>query len=294
MEDDLFYRTDEDYSFGSKIFILFSRENLASSSLHIPFTNYKQHESYISFALSTQIYTPENLSSSKLIQNDRPYAGYAYFESAFYQSYQNTLYSLAMQIGAVGDATHMDALQEFVHRATDSEIPEGWDNQLSNELILQVNYNYKKHVTLEKFLGLESVIIPEFGFNLGNASTKAYLGTLLRYGWGIPKNYGAFTINDSTYSQVPLSKDSISENFLFCFNVGVRGNGIARDIFLDGNSNVKSHSVEKNNFTLSMVYGFSFHYANFSLDWVHNYTTREYVLQDKLHKYTSFQFSYDY
>ena len=294
MEDDLFYSTDEDYSYGSKLLFLFNRENLDAQSLQIPFLEPQKYENYISFAFSNQIYTPEDLEESEVIENDRVYAGYIYLEAALYQSCKNSLYTLALRIGVAGEGSHMEFVQKSVHELTHSKIPQGWDNQLSNEFILQVNYNYKHYLSFNDFLGLEVVVIPEYGFNLGNASTKAYLGSLLRYGWNVPKNYGAFSINNSTYSQIPLSKTVPSEKFLFCLNFGVQGNGVAQNIFLDGNSNRESHRVEKNNFILNVIYGLSLKYRSFGFDWVHNYTTREFTLQKDPHRYTSVQFSYSY
>lgn len=294
MEDDLFYGTDEGYSYGSKLLSLFLREGLDTDSIHIPFTDYLSQDSYISFALIDQIYTPSDLERTTLDEDDRPYAGYLNFETALYQATPIQLHSLVLQIGIVGKSSYMESLQKSIHQLTGSDTPKGWEHQLSDELTIGVNYNYKRYYDLEDILGLESTFIPEFGVNLGNASTKVYTGGLFRYGWGIPSNFGAFSINESSYSQIPRSKESREEKWMFCFNLGAKANLIAKDIFLDGNSNHPSHSVEKNNYTLSMVYGLSLSYKKFSFDWVHNYITEEFVLQKKPHKFTSFQFSYSY
>ena len=294
MEDDLLYRSDEAYTYGSKLLFLFERESLDESFFHIPFTEYKKAKNYVSFAFSDQMYTPEDIETSELIETDRPYAGYIYVESALYQVTQQTLSSLAFEIGVIGEASHMDDLQKSIHKATGSDEPQGWKNQLSNELALQLKYNYKNYIPLEKVFSLESVIIPEFGVDFGNVSTRVYTGALLRYGWGIPKDFGSFTINNSTYSQIPLSSNIKASQWRFCFNFGAKVNAIARDIFLDGNTVVSSHSVEKKNFTFNLLYGLSVHYQSFSFDWAHQYTTKEFVGQDKAHLYTSFQFSYNY
>jgi hypothetical protein len=277
-EDDLFYTTDEEYSYGSRLLFLYEKDT----------------DSYISFSIAQQMYTPENLTATELITDERPYAGYIYFESALYEVKKNHLNTFVFQVGLVGDATRVDRVQKYFHDITDSEDPQGWSNQLSNELTVQLNYNHKIYYEIGSAFDMEHVVIPEFGFNLGSASTTMFLGTLYRFGWGVAKNFGAATISNSSYSQISLDKKSMQKDFGFWFNLGLRANAIAKDIFLDGNRNVESHSVEKKNFTMDGVYGLSIYFKKFTFDWIHNYKTKEYTTQKKEHKYTSFQVGYHF
>lgn len=286
---------DQAYTYGSKISVLFLREDIKESFLHIPFTDYQVADNYISFAYAHQMYTPGDLEDANLIPDDRPYAGYMYFETALYQSSYYTLSSLVFQVGLVGPSTQMESVQKAIHSIIGSPDPKGWEHQLNDELTLQINYNSKTYMELDKIFDIESVLIPEYGFDLGNASTKLYAGALFRYGWDIPKNYGSYAIDNANYSKVPLKKDQkFKKEFAFCFNLGARANIIGQNIFLDGNTNTHSHSVEKKNFTLNVIYGFTLVYDQLSFDYIRTHTSKEFDLQKELYSYGSFQLSYNF
>ena len=153
----------------------------------------------------------------------------------------------------------------------------------------------KKYHKLDKILGLDAVVIPEYGFDLGNVSTKIYGSALFRWGWGIPKDYGVTPIDNTTYSKIPLSPDNSYENgWSFCFNFAAKANLIARNIFLDGNSIRESHNVDKNYLTATGSYGFSLNYDQYSLDYIRTHTTKEYKTQDGYFSYGSFILSYNF
>jgi hypothetical protein len=295
MENDADFRTDQAYSYGASISTLFLREDLNNSLLHIPFTAYQKQDNYISFSYAHQIYTPELIEEIELVTDDRPYAGYAYFQVGLYQSYNKTLKSLIVQLGLIGPSSGMEQVQDFVHEIIGSPIPEGWDNQLKDEFTFQINYDIKHFIETDDFLDLHSAVIPEYGFELGNVSTKLYAGTLIRWGWGIAKDYGVAPINNNSYSKIPINKTIESLNgWNFCFNFSARANLIAKNIFLDGNSFVKSHNVEKNYFTVDAGYGFSLSYNKFTLDYLRKHTSKEFKNQKNMNSCGSLLFSYNF
>lgn len=295
MENDADFRNDRDYSYGSSLAMLFYRDNLENSILHIPFTDYKNHDNYISLSYVQQIYTPKNIDSKELIKDDRPYAGYSYLQTGLYQSNDNNLKSFIVQIGIVGPASKMNKVQEFIHNLIGSPIPQGWENQLSNELGFQLNYSEKQNYIADKILGLESNFIPEYGFELGNISTEIYTSVLFRWGWNLAKDYGVNSIDNNSYSKLPtIANNSYKKRWGFNFNFSTRANIVLRNIFLDGNSFNESHNVEKNYFTINAKYGISLSYDQFSLDYIRTYTTKEFKTQDDIHSYGSLLISYNF
>jgi len=280
-EDDLFYQTDRFYTYGSRLLFLYEREK----------------DSYISFAFTNKMYTPEDLDAKYIIEDDVPYAGYLNLEAALYERDDTTLSTYIFQLGFVGPATHIDRLQVYMHKLTDSDLPQGWDNQLNNELTFQFNYDKKYAFEIQKkFFGFSSILLPQYGFQLGNVSTKAYAGAMYRLGsQEVMQNFGASSIGTSSYGQIPLtSKQRYKKELHLCADLGFQANAIARNIFLDGNTNTTSHSVEKKNYTLNVLYGVSLTYDHFSIDWIHTFTTKQYETEPKPHIYTSFQVLYHY
>jgi hypothetical protein len=293
IENDADFRTDEAYTHGASITALFLRKDIRDTIFHIPFTDYKKQDNYISFAYAQKIYTPQDLESSELIEDDRPYAGYSYIQTALHQSYNHSLKSLTFQIGLVGPSTGMESVQKTIHDIIGSPYPQGWEHQLGDELTIQLNYDETIYIKTKDIYSYKSVVIPNYGFELGNASTKVYTGALFRIGNYIPDDYGSLPLNSNSYNKIPLEKSyQPAKGWNFCFNFSLKANLIARDIFLDGNSNRESHSVDKNNFTINGGYGFSLFYNNFSMDYMHTHTSKEFKEQDYYTGYGSFIFSY--
>jgi hypothetical protein len=293
MENDADFRTDEAYTYGADISVLFLMDD--ASYLHIPFTDYRAQNNYISFSYAHQIYTPEDLEKSELIVDDRPYAGYMYLQSGLYQSSNNHLKSLIVQLGFIGPSTGMESVQDIIHSIIGSPDPQGWDNQLSDELTIQVNYSDKYYIDMSPFFDLEANLVPEYGCDLGNVSTKVYGAVLYRFGWNIAKDYGTYALDNTSYAKISLDPmQTYKDRWGFSFNFSFKANAIAQNIFLDGNTLVESHSVEKNNFTLNGSYGFSVSYGHWGLDYLHTHTSKEFKLQDSPNSYGSFLFSYNY
>lgn len=290
-ENDADVRGDNDYTYGSEIGVLFYRKNIGDSYLHIPFTNYKNQDNYISFSYAHKIYTPIDLETSELVRDDRPYAGYMYLKSGLYQSSNNNLKSLTLQLGMIGPSTKMDIVQHHIHSLIGSEDPKGWDHQLKDEFILQLNYSHKKFIAFSN----KSAFIPEYGFELGNASTKAYVGGLYRWGTNIQKDYGSMQMDNPNYNKIPLDpKIKYKSSWSYCFNFGLKGNIVARDIFLDGNSFKNSHNIDKNIFIAEFIYGFSFNYGRFSIDYLRKHLSHEFKIQNRYPNYGSLVFSYNF
>jgi len=297
-ENDADIRDDGAYTYGGALGILFFREDINNSLLHIPFTEYKDSDNYISFTIAHQMYTPQDFESSLLIKEDRPYAGYLYLQTSLHQSKNSTLKSLSLQVGVVGPSSKMQEVQELIHSLIGSPDPQGWQYQLKDEFIFQLNYAQKKYYNLDNIFkyGYNASIIPEFGIELGNASIKAYTSALFRWGKNVPKDYGSFVMDNSNYSKIPLNIKQNGENkkWRYYLNVGLKTNLIARDIFLDGNSFQESHSVEKNNFLLDITYGLSFAYKRFGIDYIRRHSSKAFKTQDGYYSYGSLLFSYNY
>jgi len=298
-ENDSDTSNDEAYSYGSSISLLFLRKDLQDSILHIPFTDYKNTDNYISFAYAHQIYTPGEIEFFELLPLDRPYAGYGYIESGLYQSSNNNLKSLNIQIGMVGPSAGMEAIQKVIHKLIGSPKVNGWPNQLKDEVTFQLNYSEKQYYNLDNIFGLNnsSSIIPEYGVNLGNVSTKIYGAALFRYGLNVTKDYGSSQIDNTTYNRISLDADYDYKNdnrWRVFLNISAKANLIARNIFLDGNTNKDSHSVDKNNFVMTGSYGISIAYNQYSFDYIRTHTSKEYKTQDELYSYGSLLFSYNF
>ncbi|MEN8147923.1 MAG: lipid A deacylase LpxR family protein [Campylobacterota bacterium] len=294
-ENDVFSNTDSDYSDGSRLSVLMYRTEGEDEWLNIPFTDGFERVHFISFSLTQQIFTPDDLTRSDLIVDDRPYAGWLYFETGLHQSSETDLDSLSMQIGVIGPASRMKELQSFIHEIIGSEPPQGWDNQLNNELGLQLNYQHKWRYVPQPVLGMESSIVPFVGGELGNIAVKANTGILLRMGWNVPEDFGSSSIDEAGENGIPVRRKclfTVSKPWSLNFSLASGGTFVARDIFLDGNTFSESHSVEKNYFKGYGSFGLSGRYKNFSLDYIQTYHSTQFNSKKGIHSIGSVVLSY--
>jgi len=181
-ENDADFRQDGSYTYGSAVGALYGIED----------------DEYISFAIAHQMYTPQDFEDPNLIEDDRPYAGYLYFQTALHRSLNNTLHSLTFQFGIVGPSAKMEEVQKIIHSLIGSPDPKGWQHQLKDEVIAQINYAYKHYYNLDNIFdyGYDASFIPNIGIELGNASINGSLMALFRWGKNVPKDYGSYLINN--------------------------------------------------------------------------------------------------
>mgnify|MGYP002266673314 CR=1 FL=1 len=294
-ENDLFSNSDNEYTDGSRLSVLMYRPDAQNEWLNIPFTDSFERARFISFSLTQQIFTPDDLTRSDLILDDRPYAGWLYFETGLHQSSETNLDSLAVQIGIVGPASGMEELQKYMHDILGSGPPQGWDNQLNNEVGVQLNYQHKWRYVPQPLLGMESSVVPFVGGELGNIAVKANAGVLLRMGWNVPEDFGSSSIDEGGENGIPVRRKClymVSKPWSFNFYLSGGGTFVARDIFLDGNTFSESHSVDKNYLKGYGSFGFSGRYKNFNLDYIQTYHSRQFKNKKDVHSIGSVILSY--
>ena len=297
LENDAEFDTDVGYSDGSKFSVLLYRPNVEDHWLRIPFTEGLARSNFISFSAARQMFTPDDLDATEVVEDERPYAGWFYYEMGLHQSSQRHLDSLVVQVGVVGPASLTEAYQTYIHDLLDVSNPAGWDNQLSNEIGLQLNYQHKWRFVPTEIWGMESSIIPYAGGEFGNIAIKANSGVSLRVGWNIAQDFDTSFIDDVGESGIPVNPNSVaggSKAWSFNFNLSAGGSFVARDIFLDGNTFTESHSVEKNLLRGYGRYGFSARYKSFIIDYHRVYNTEHYKTQGYGHKYGAIYLSYLY
>ncbi len=300
MENDAVVNTDFGYTHGGRISLLFFRGDTKDSFLNIPFSSYKDTNNFISFAYANQMYTPSDIKETTLLDNDRPYAGYSYIELGLHQSSKRDLDSLTLELGVIGPSSGMESLQNKIHIVLDAHNSNGWDNQLEDEYIFQLNYMHKWRLVHEDIANLNSVLVPYLGANLGNRSTKMSGGALYRIGYNIPSDYGVNSMNEGSFSSIPTHSKAIvndpSKWSLF-LNLAGGTNLVFRDIFLDGNTFEDSHSIDRNMFNAYIMAGFTYRYKHFTLDFFHSYYSEEFESEEyyKDYKgYSSIIFTYNF
>jgi hypothetical protein len=295
MENDLFSGTDEHYTSGFKLsWSSHDLEQLSDSRYAnpllplfniLPYINEKAYQKNLVFALGQNIYTPVDTDAYGLIEDDRPYAGWLYLGVGVVWKDEVVRNSLVLDIGVVGPWSYAQETQRMIHDLRDLDHPNGWDNQLGNEVGFTLAYErmwrWPKH---ERRSGFDWEILPHAGAAVGTVRTFANAGAELRAGLNLPDDFGTSSIGPAATTSTPV--DGMMAANRSWFDVGaylfarVDGRAVARNIFLDGNTFSNSHSVDSNVFVADLSAGAALNYKNTKLAYALVYRTEEFKGQD--------------
>lgn len=194
LENDLFTGTDRHYTNGVRVSYLSAENNVPDwvENLARPLPFFADEGNLrVAYALGQTMYTPEDITIAAPQPDQRPWAGFAWGTIGLTNDAGSRLDNLELILGVVGPASQADDTQEFVHDLIDTTDPNGWDNQLHNEPIVNLSYKRSWRGWAEfETVGLEVDTTPYVGGALGNAFTHANAGFLLRVGEDLPADYG--------------------------------------------------------------------------------------------------------
>ncbi|GJM22526.1 MAG: membrane protein [Planctomycetota bacterium] len=256
-------------------------ESLDLFELEVPHDNTRR--THVGLVFGQVIFTPENLTTERLILDDRPYAGWLYtglvhttslFDDDDTRRRDEQAY-VELDIGVVGPLSYAEQTQTIVHRAINADVAKGWDNQLHNEAALLLRVGRQSRDAYWNDGGAWSGdSISGWQLNAGNVAVSALLGNTWRWGYELPRTFALGVGERSTATgNLNGAPDSIYGFF------GVDGRAVLRDIFLDGNSFRDSHSVSKQNFVGAARAGIAWHSGNWFLAFAHERRTREFEEQ---------------
>ena len=126
-------------------------------------------------------YTASDLKRSDILRGDHPYAGTKQLRafSIADDSVRRQRVSSSLNIGVIGQGAGGAEIQTFIHRRTGNTIPQGWGNQIRNDLIL----NYEAGVEREAYRRDTRLLVTASGIGrVGTFNTAATLGLTAMFG----------------------------------------------------------------------------------------------------------------
>ena len=246
-----------------------------------------------SFCIGQNIYTPEDTAATQLIPEDRPYAGWLYLGFGLVAKQGSHRYDkLELEIGMVGPYSFAEDVQTYWHSLFGLRVPQGWDNQLNNELGIALHYEQaRRFARRDVMFGLKFDALPYFGGSLGNVYTCAAAGFTLRLGSRLDDDFGPPRIRPSLPGSCYFRPARGYSWYLFA---GGEGRVILRDIFLDGNTFSDSHSVDKKPFVGDVQAGLVVHWNRFRLAYTQIFRTKEFEGQDSADIYGALSISHHF
>lgn len=289
-ENDVFSKNDGQYTNGLKLLWVSGPLNdyaedtrlpsWSSNAIEsLPLVNAPATTKHVALSIGQQIFTPQDIDTPNLLVDDRPYAGWTYVGAALHAKSEKVLDSLELDIGIVGPHSYAREVQKEMHNLVDSQDPQGWGHQLSDELGLVLVYE-RKWRTWQLGLGDANLFecIPHLGAAVGNVYTYANAGGEIRLGVNLPDDFGTALIRPAGDGSIPAAKAKNNKIGVYLF-AAVDGRAVLRNIFLDGNTFTDSHEVDKKDFVADLMAGVSVYFNRFKITYSHVYRTKEFETQ---------------
>jgi len=187
------------------------------SKLLLPY----RHESMssTSLLLVQNMYTSSDTRIPPTLKNDRPFASYIYLgiKRLNIDSKKKLRITNNLNAGVIGRYSPGSFLQTLVHKTfPTNDIPQGWETQISNDIIINYNYEAEKCLTETGKANLSAIAL----FNAGTLYNNAGIGLRAQYG-----------ISDSRFSYANPAKSAKWQAYVYAQAVG---RFIAYDATLQG------------------------------------------------------------
>jgi outer membrane protein LpxR len=147
------------------------------------------------YGLTQIIVTPHDVSIAEPQPNDAPWAGILGMYGSFYSYNNRRLAALQLYLGCMGPCSQAEEVQTFIHDDLGfGTPPEGWDNQLVNQALGNVNYEYRYKLWADADeayvpgrFAQDFAVVSQVG--LGNFATFVNASIDYRFGWGLPQGF---------------------------------------------------------------------------------------------------------
>ncbi|MFA5313518.1 MAG: lipid A deacylase LpxR family protein [Methanomassiliicoccales archaeon] len=290
MENDLLNHSDANYTHGTRLWYVNDRlfnEISANQNILVGFLAncYSSRSKAIGLTLSQYIYTPEDISAKYPSYFDRPYAGWLYF-GCMYMAYDSRNMDLwEIDAGIMGPHSYAEQVQKQIHRWTGSQIPQGWDTQLDDEIGLDLIYQKKYKVRWRDYFD----VIPQGTLAWGNIHTYGSCGVSMRLGYNVPNDFGMFRMEPAT----KLAKSN--RKSFGCYLIGsANGWYVIRNAMLDGNSWGGGRHVDKEIWVGEFGCGAGITLYGVDFIFMQNYRSKEFKTQNEAETYSTAFLSYYY
>jgi len=298
-ENDLFVNKDHYYTSGIQLTMLNNEEAptwLKNIAQWTPFYDESINKRYVQYTFGQKMFTPDNIKIKTLQVDDRPYAGYLYLSAnliSHTHHSQNIDYGNQFEItlGLVGPSALAKETQAFAHSISNSPIPQGWQNQLNDEITFGLSYSLLSRVIKPISDNLSYGYNQQVTMRIGNAYTYASLGAMYRLGDNLRQDLSPPNIHPGFPGLTYFKSTKKLNWYIF---LGFEARLVGRNIFLDGNTFSDSHSVKKKPLIGDIQYGIVFIFDEMRIAISSTSRTKEYTTQKDFTNYGAINFAFYY
>ncbi|WP_432670884.1 lipid A deacylase LpxR family protein [Flavobacterium sp. SM2513] len=178
-DNDYFTSTDENYTQGYSFEIVL--DALRKNPLNTFLLNDANASQQYGLSLDHIGYTPFTIGSPDVQYGDRPFASAIMLKSFKINTNEDKKSRLisALRFGLIGPGAFGKEMQVGIHEATGNTIPQGWQNQIKNDAVLNYEVIYQKEIfEIPHYFSLQY----EASANVGTLNTNASVGVVAMAG----------------------------------------------------------------------------------------------------------------
>ncbi|MEJ8569318.1 lipid A deacylase LpxR family protein [Elongatibacter sediminis] len=231
---------------------------------------------YASWTLGQEMYSPDDITLANPPLDDQPYAGVLFVDNTFHVRRNRWGHTWNVRLGVVGPASQADNIQTWVHDLIDTDEPRGWDTQLPNELLLNLDYS-AGYVWRTGEVGKSFTwrLIPNGSVSLGNYFTGVSAGLHAEIGWNLSDALGMSTLRHGISTATTIGAGP-QDHWSISFFAGGTAFGIAHYLPLDGTLFRDSRSVDSKKLVGLITAGMSIRRGPFVLSLAQTYFSKSF------------------
>jgi len=170
-DNDYFSSSDENYTQGYS-FELVSPAMRKNPINHL-FVKPGNREVKFGVAIEHIGFSPSNIKSPQIQYGDRPFAAAIMLKSFAIatDTINHSRLISSLNVGIIGPGAFGKEMQVAIHKATENPIPQGWQNQIRNDAVLNYEVTYEKQLLAYRhFLAIQAAGTLRAGTLFTNAS----------------------------------------------------------------------------------------------------------------------------
>lgn len=178
-DNDYFTSSDQNYTQGYSFEIVL--DALKKNPINALLLNDSNATQQFGLSIDHIGFTPNNIESPDIQFGDRPFASAIMLKSFKINTNAERKYRLisALRLGIIGPGAFGKEMQVGIHEATGNTIPQGWQNQIKNDAVVNYEVIYQKELlAIPRYFSLQY----EASANLGTLNTNASAGVVTMAG----------------------------------------------------------------------------------------------------------------
>lgn len=208
-------------------------------------------------SLGQAMVTPEDITKEIPDPADAPYAGLLYLRSTYVVVKNDFSDHVATLVGVIGPSSGAEQVQKFVHKVVGADQPNGWDYQLKDKFVWQIQRTAVWRFSTSDSSPFDAVLLADLAG--GNLESHAGAGLFLRAGNSLARSYSTMGFLSSRISTPVTTTEG------WYMYLGGTGNYVHNQILVDGNEFGTSASKGLENYQYSLMTGFTYAWKRASL-----------------------------